>query len=76
MKTVVVTGHFVELTDQERLDEQPQALYWAAQGPLRFALADGDIYREPEAAILWKVIIEETTGRVEKWDFSQGFRYW
>jgi len=74
--SVVVTGHFEELTGEDRKAQQFEALFRATGGPLRFALADGDIYREPEAAVIWKLQIEELTGRRERWDFAEGFRYW
>src|SRR5579862_7473374 len=74
--SVVATGTFQELKGAERRSEEAQALYRAANGPLRFALADGDIYREPETAVLWKIVIADLTGRSEKWDYAESFRYW
>jgi nitroimidazol reductase NimA-like FMN-containing flavoprotein (pyridoxamine 5'-phosphate oxidase superfamily) len=74
--SVVATGTFQELKGEERRSEEAQALYGAANGPLRFALADDDIYREPETAVLWKIVISDLTGRSEKWDYDESFRYW
>ena len=74
--SVIVTGHYEELRGEERRSEETSGLFRAAAGPLRFALADGDIYREPEAAVIWRLKVEEITGRRERWDLREGFRYW
>ena len=74
--SVIATGRFAELEGSPRRQVENSALYRAAGGPLRFALAEADIYRPPERAVIWALHIEELTGRREKWDFAEGFRYW
>lgn len=74
--SVIATGSFEELRGAQRREIETSALFRAASGPLRFALAEADIYRPPEHAVIWALHVEEVTGRREKWDFAEGFRYW
>ena len=74
--SVIATGRFEELVGARRREAENAALSRVAGGPLRFALAEADIYRPPERAVLWTLHVEELTGRREKWDFAESFRYW
>ncbi|HLG73983.1 MAG TPA: pyridoxamine 5'-phosphate oxidase family protein [Chloroflexota bacterium] len=74
--SIIATGRFEELHGSDRREMEHTALYRAATGPLRFALAEADIYRPPEPSVIWALRIEELSGRRERWDSLEGFRYW
>ncbi len=74
--SVIVTGRFEEVTGTERFSRAADALYRAVRGPLWPALANTDILQEPEQAVLWALRVEEISGRREKWDLAEAYKYW